>query len=923
MLRILNVAEKPSVASQIAQTLSRSKPQHRRGKSKYNPIWEFDHYFNNQKCRMVVTSVSGHLMKLDFPQQYQSWNMIDPLELFEAPVERFVDEKSSEIAKTIEIEAKKARCVVLWLDCDREGENISFEVLEHCQKFNNRIQYKRAIFNALTRQDLTRAWERLGIPNELESISVDVRRELDLRTGAVFTRFQSKLLQNMFLGFGEKQVISYGSCQFPTLGFVVDRYNRRKNFVQEKYYFIEVSIKNQTQSQDEGQDQDQNSNYQRSSYNQGRNNNNKKLIKFDWQRRRLFDKFCVAVLYEMCVKSPQATVLSIFKKPEKKYRPYPLNTVELQRRCSKRLRLNATMIMNIAESLYQKGYISYPRTETNSFPKTINVKSLISVQQNDQRFSNYVNKLLNGNKFCPPKHGRFSDNSHPPIYPVKPGNNLQGNDLRVYEFIARHFLACCSQDAIGDSTVVTIGISGEKFTLKGLIIREYNFLEIYKYERWSDITIPNFHEGQTFIPESILFQESETQPPNLLTEPELIKLMDKEGIGTDATIADHISKVQYRKYVVKERNLYFKPTDLGLALVESYDSLGFQFSKPNLRSNLEFDLKLIISGQKNKNDVLQNNIKLYKDAFLKTINNRNKFIAKLRLYFQINPNPPIQSTKQFLQIMTCPKCGPQTKVLLRTTKNGKTYCGCRNYPNCKFSIWPKENVFSEIKITTVICQSCLRNNIKSFKCDCSFNNIPMISHLEPFPYRACIYCDPEIAEFVSINMGNTNTNNSNSQNRNSNSQQYNQNRNTNNSQYSNNTNNNFNNYSNQINRNQNNQFNNFNNNNRNNYNNNNNNNNYNNSNNNYGGNNNYNNRNNYNNNNNNNNYNNSGSNYNNNNNGRGRGRGRGRGGSRGGGNSRKRSKQKNNNSNMKQSRVRKCSVCKQPGHDKRNCPTLK
>jgi DNA topoisomerase III len=101
----------------------------------------------------------------------------------------------------------------------------------------------------------------------------------------------------------------------------------------------------------------------------------------------------------------------------------------------------------------------------------------------------------------------------------------------------RHFLACCSDDAIGYETTVTINIFEEIFTCKGLMIKSKNYLEIYIYENWNAKTIPYFEKGQRFIPFELKINNGFTQPPPLLSESELITCMDKNGIGTDATIS--------------------------------------------------------------------------------------------------------------------------------------------------------------------------------------------------------------------------------------------------------------------------------------------------------------------------------------------------------------------------------------------------
>jgi DNA topoisomerase III len=137
---------------------------------------------------------------------------------------------------------------------------------------------------------------------------------------------------------------------------------------------------------------------------------------------------------------------------------------------------------------------------------------------------------MNG-KFDQPRNGKSNDQSHPPIHPTKNVTNLSGVKKTLYEMIVRHFLACCSEDAHGFETTVTIEIAGELFSDSGLMVVERNFLDIYPYQKWSDKTLPVFAENERFMPTAINLHHGMTEPPQLLTEAELIDLMDKNGIG--------------------------------------------------------------------------------------------------------------------------------------------------------------------------------------------------------------------------------------------------------------------------------------------------------------------------------------------------------------------------------------------------------
>jgi DNA topoisomerase-3 len=104
--------------------------------------------------------------------------------------------------------------------------------------------------------------------------------------------------------------------------------------------------------------------------------------------------------------------------------------------------------------LYQEGYISYPRTETAAFAEDFDLHSLIQAQTSHPRWGPYAHSLLQPaaegttGGFMRPRKGKGDDQSHPPIHPIKEGQSLTGNEARVYEFVVRHFLACCSKDGL-------------------------------------------------------------------------------------------------------------------------------------------------------------------------------------------------------------------------------------------------------------------------------------------------------------------------------------------------------------------------------------------------------------------------------------------------------------------------------------------
>ncbi|ELT93762.1 hypothetical protein CAPTEDRAFT_193082 [Capitella teleta] len=720
MVRILNVAEKNDAAKTLAGLMSGGRSRKREGFSKFNKIYEFDYNLFNQNCTMSMTSVSGHLLGCEFEASHRKWHSCNPVSLFDAPIHKTCPENYKDIKRTLEREARGCEILVVWTDCDREGENIGFEVIQVCTAVKPNMRVYRARFSEMTPGAVTRAIANLQPPDKNVSDAVDVRQELDLRIGASFTRFQTMRLQKVFPNVLADQLISYGSCQFPTLGFVVERYKQVQAFIPEPFWKIKVSH----DLQDDG------------------------FIEFSWRRGRLFDYEACLVLYEHVIENPLATVLEVKKKPKSKWRPVALDTVELEKLASRKLRINAKETMKIAEKLYTQGFISYPRTETNIFPKDLNLRNLIQQQVNDQDWGEFAGHILEDGPN--PRNGNKTDQAHPPIHPTKYTNGLQGNEKRVYEFVVRHFLACCSKDAQGQETTVDISINDEYFSASGLMIIARNYLDVYPYDKWTGKILPTMEEGAQFTPRTIEMNQGETSAPSLLTEADLISLMDKHGIGTDATHAEHIETIKARLYVGLTNDQKFIPGELGMGLVEGYDAMGFHMSKPHLRAELENDLKLICEGKKNRDVVLADQIRKYKEVFVEACTQAEKIDTALAEHFgapqQLSNQDLLQATAMAITVKPCSKCGMQ--MSLRTKKDNKGFfIGCSGYPTCREVIWLPDYVL-KAEVTEEVCPHCQPGPVNRIRFQFKRGSVPPFI---PNDYTGCIGgCDNNLMETLQI-----------------------------------------------------------------------------------------------------------------------------------------------------------------------------
>lgn len=317
-----------------------------------------------------MTSVLGHIHSTDYhPPNLKSWNSCEPSALFDADIIKTLEDKNVHIARNIEREARQAEALFIWTDCDREGEYIGTEVRTIAAKSNPLLLQPgnclRARFSNIERQHIINA-ARNPIPlDENQSQAVSARTELDFRIGTIFTRMQSLKIKTWIVARGIDQdnlgVLSFGPCQFPTLGFVVDRYFTVKNFNPEPFWSIKVvHVKDEIEA------------------------------KFNWARNHLFDRMVVTILFERCLAAKYAKVIKVQTKPASKWKPLPLTTVELQKMGSRYLRMDSATVMNVAEKLYQQGWISYPRTETDQFDRAMDLRAIIQKQVQGPSWGQYA-----------------------------------------------------------------------------------------------------------------------------------------------------------------------------------------------------------------------------------------------------------------------------------------------------------------------------------------------------------------------------------------------------------------------------------------------------------------------------------------------------------------------------------------------------
>ncbi|XP_055342263.1 uncharacterized protein LOC129590861 [Paramacrobiotus metropolitanus] len=613
MKEVLMVAEKPNLATALSNILSRGNLQRMhidKRLSRGLPLFEWDGPWphTHEMVRYKMTSTYGHVKEIAFEPEFDDWRK-DPDGLFSCGTFKRECNPESRVAQQLKTAGRGIDYLVLWLDCDKEGENICFEVMDIVspvmKSFPHEQRIFRARFSALTESDVMDAFSNLRSPNRNESLSVDARMELDLRIGCAFTRFQTRYFIRKY---GKETLktttIPFGPCQTPTLAFCVNRHNEIVEFRGECYYKIEANVDVPGSG----------------------------TLPLKWKKGRTFDRCEADDIVRKLQSRRILQVMDVTAEEKRKLRPVALNTVQLLRMASSYLKISPSEVMETAERLYMDGFISYPRTETTQYPASFDRLSSLSNLKGNNEFSSTIDQLM----YDMPDTRRTGKDvgDHPPIIPLKSANGrLMQNErsYNLYQMICKHFLASLSSDCLYLEKTAVFDVDGEKFVLDGIEVLRNGFTDIHQHQRIRDKLIPNIRTGSSVGVSACSVREDMTTPPDYLTESDLIQLMEQHGIGTDASIPAHIQNIFKRNFVQLNAERKIIPTPMGLALIQGYRALDEDLVKPQMRSTIERDLSLIAQGSVKKEDVVKHVIEIYRAKYQYLTSNINVLDAEIAL----------------------------------------------------------------------------------------------------------------------------------------------------------------------------------------------------------------------------------------------------------------------------------------------------
>ena len=639
----LVICEKNIAARRISTILSDGKSRQKKIGS--TPIYEFERSGEEWK----VVGLKGHILNTDYPKKYNVWWQISPKKLIDIQPEKIVSEKS--IAKALQNLVEKNPYVIVATDFDREGELIGVEVIDFLQKNTQISTVRRAKFSAITKQEITDAFKKLSDLDYNLSSAGESRQIIDLVWGVVLTRFISLTANKT-----GKEYLSIGRVQSPTLALLVEREKEILSFKPKPFWVLSAKLR--------------------------------KDMDFDavHQQDKFWDETEVKGIYEKIKDEKQAKVLDVKKTQNKELPPPPFSTTTFLQ-ASSYLKLSAPQAMKIAEELYMDGLISYPRTDNTVYPKSLNLSSILQTLKNSS-FHDDI-EFVNQHKRAYPSRGKKQTTDHPPIHPVSvPKNELTGSKKKVYELIVRRFLATLTKDAISENINVRFDIKGETFKTRGYRLIEANWKTIYPYIKVKETLLPPFEKQEMIDINKLIVKKDETKPPNRYSQGSLIAKMEQLSLGTKSTRHEIINKLAQRKYI----NLSpLGPTPLAMAVVEALDETDVV--KPKMTAELEQDMDLIAEGKKTLGETVDESRKML-TVVMNELEKKKQAIKE-----NIQKADAKQNT-----IGVCPSCGKA--LMIRKSRKGKRFVGCKGYPNCKQTYpLPQRGIIKKTDQTCPLCHA--------------------------------------------------------------------------------------------------------------------------------------------------------------------------------------------------------------------------
>ena len=699
----LIVTEKNDAAQQIARLLSESgKPT---ADKVYNtPVFRFRVGGEDN----VAIGLRGHILKVDFPERLtfddeagwqgvtsegelipadipdglarppyavkrkpylsdgidlKGWKIESLPYLVWAPIEKQPAEK--EIIRALKNLAKKADTVVIATDFDREGELIGSDALRQIRQVAQNVPVSRARYSAFTKAEIDHAFANLVDLDQDLADAGESRQYIDLIWGAVLTRYLTTV---RFSGLGN--VRSAGRVQTPTLALVVERERERLAFKPVPYWVI-------TCMADKG--------------------DGSEPFRLTHVTARFWDQDEAQATFSRVKDATEGTVVSVERKRRLQQPPAPFNTTSLQAAAAAE-GISPARTMRIAENLYMQGLISYPRVDNTVYPSSLDLRDCVRTLSRVPQYTSAAQSILSQSKLTPTR-GKQETTDHPPIYPTAAASpdKLDAQSWKLYNLIARRFLATLMGPATMEATKVTVDVAGEQLSVTGTVLADAGFRVIYPYGLKKDEQLPNLEVGDTLALSKIELLSKQTEPPARYSQGKLIQEMERLGLGTKSTRASIIDTLYERKYF---KNDPIEPSQLGMAIIDALSTYAPRITTPGMTSELEDDMTQVAEGTLTQDEVVSRSRALLADV-MDTLCDHTQDVS----------DAIADAATADAKIGTCPKCG-RDLVIKTSAKTRGSFVGCMGWPDCDVTYPLPQGKITALEGDAAVCPECGAPRVK-------------------------------------------------------------------------------------------------------------------------------------------------------------------------------------------------------------------
>ena len=622
MGNLLIVAEKPSVALRIAIALGNNTQK----RLNLNGVGYYE--IDGPSGKTYIAAAVGHIFTIRQKGNERGYPVLDVqwAPSYEVDKNSYYTKKYLDVFRSL---AQKCDSYVNACDYDIEGTVIGTNIIRFAG--NGIDKARRMKFSTTTIPDIKNAYDNLMAMDIGNFHAGEVRHMLDWLWGINLSR----ALTSAIAGTKFSRYLSIGRVQGPTLAVLAKRELEITNFKPEPYWTVHLLAKE---------------------------------VEFTSTKGNIFDnKEATAILDHANANVGSALVEDVEAK-EDLVRPYPpFDLTALQMDASRFLRMDPSATLAVAQSLYERAYISYPRTSSQKLPPTLGLPKIIGEMAKNPKYAELANMLISEKRFRP-NEGIKKDEAHPAIYPtgIIP-KALKDNEEKLYDMIARRFLSCFAPYAKVSRMSVTISVGEDKFAAKGFKMLDKGWYGFYTYAMPKDKPLPEFAKGENAGATKAYMNEMQTQPPKRFGKAGLIAELEKKELGTKATRAAIIDALFRRGYI---EGSSIKVTSFGLNVYKALDENVHMIVSEETTKQLEHEMDRIANGDKTPDDVINEGKEMLLEA-IKAFDSNKERIGKEMQEGLVESQAIIGK---------CLKDGGD--LVIKRSKAGKQFVACNNYPEC-------------------------------------------------------------------------------------------------------------------------------------------------------------------------------------------------------------------------------------------------